>query len=255
MPRARTGTPAVAAVPGSLWWVRSVHASAAGPQGRAPVVLHGVATAARPDGTVVDVGGVPAAAALAGRVARVSVCPDTLRLLRVELLGEHAPSAPRLVLAERLRPDAPGQEARRGGAELAAFDHRDVAARAAPLGAHVAPGAVLTEVDAARLGLRPADAVGVATWSPSTGEPLAVHGVPARAAVTTFLVLAAEGACAARGWPLPRGTDARAPGAEGWRRRLRGGVRPGPRPTPVPPLAAPRSARPTGAPRPRGPVD
>ncbi|QGQ18524.1 hypothetical protein GC089_03705 [Cellulomonas sp. JZ18] len=230
MPRARTG-PSVAAPTGRpLWWVRSVHAPAGGADA-ATVVVHGVASAARPDGTVVDVGAVPAGAALAGRVGRVSARADSLRLLRVELLGEHAPAAPRLVLVERVRPDADP-----AGAELAAFDHAAVAALAAGVGAYVPPGTVLTAGDAVRLGLRAAAGVGVVAWCPSTGDVRAVHVEPGRrdgAAVATFLLVAAGGACAARDWPPLQGLDVSAGtrAGAGLRVRRRAARRP---PAPVP---------------------
>lgn len=205
MPRARTGASVGAPTHRPLWWVRSVHAPAGGAD-VATVVVHGVASRARPDGTVVDVGAVPAGAALAGRVGRVSARADTLRLLRVELLGEHAPAAPRLVLVERVRHDAEP-----AGAELAAFDHAAVAALAAGAGAYVPPGTVLTAGDAVRLGLRAAGGIGVVAWCPSTGDVRGVHveaGHRDRAAVATFLLVAAGGACAARDWPPLRGVDA-----------------------------------------------
>lgn len=188
----------------AVWWVRSLRQDPAGDA--STVVVHGVATDERPDGAVVDVGGLPAGAAVAaGRVARITVHAGTQRLLAVEVLGAHAAAAPRLVLVERASADGG-----RPAAELAAFRHEHVAARAAALRAYVAAGAVVTAADAARLGLRPADRVGALRWCPASGRVLDVDVAPARRrdGVAVLLLLAAQGAAAARGWPRPPGVGA-----------------------------------------------
>ncbi|MFC8191956.1 hypothetical protein ACFUMH_09885 [Cellulomonas sp. NPDC057328] len=219
-----------------VWWVRQVRrpadaqglgpaagsgaASGAGHAGT--VVVHGVATDERPDGTVVDVGGLPAGAAVAaGRIGRVTMRAGSLQLLTVEALGEHAADAPRLVLVERVRRGADPVTT-----ELVAFAHEHVTARAAALGAYVAAGTVVTQADAARLGLRSADQVGALRWCPSTGQVLEVYVAPAhrRRRVAMFLLLAAEGTCAARGWPHLWGDGVRTALGEAMLRRLRYGV-------------------------------
>lgn len=203
-----------------VWWVRSLRRAADGGDGT--VVVHGVATDERPDGTVVDVGGLPAGAAVAaGRIGRVTMGARTLQLLTVEVLGDRAATAPRLVLVERLRRDVTPVTT-----ELVAFDHDDVTPRAAALGAWVAAGAVVTQADAARLGLRSADQVGALRWCPSTGQVLEVYVAPAhrRRRIASFLLLAAEGATAARGWPRLWGDGVRTALGEAMLRRLRYGV-------------------------------
>ncbi|WP_309135201.1 GNAT family N-acetyltransferase [Cellulomonas sp.] len=179
-----------------VWWLRSVRAAAAGTGEGDVVVVHAVAGDERPDRAVVDVADLPPGLATAGRrVGRVTVRAGSLQLLTAELLVEGAPP---LVVVERVLRDA-----RPPLAELVAFPYDLVAGRAAAVGARTSPGAVLTARDVARIGLASRDQVGALRWSVGTGQVLEVYVAPAhrRRRVATSLLLAAEGAAAARGWP------------------------------------------------------
>ncbi len=207
-----------------MWWLRSERAAADPVAGGRTVVVHAVATDERPDRAVVDVGDLPPGrAASAGRLARLEMRADTLQLLRVEALGEAAlpeRRGPGLVLVERVLRDAPVR------AELMAFLHDDVARRAEALGVVVREGTVLTAADAARLGLVSTDQVGAVGWRAGTGQVLEIYVDPAhrRRRVATLLLIAAEGAAAARGWPRLWGGGVRTALGEAMLARLRWGV-------------------------------
>ncbi|UZN02505.1 GNAT family N-acetyltransferase [Cellulomonas sp. S1-8] len=210
-----------------VWWARSVLPAGAPGAGGADagvdlVVVHAIATDEQPDRAVVDVTDLPPGRALTeGRLARVAMRADTLQLVRTEPLGEAVASAPPLVLVERVQRDADPVEA-----ELVAFAHADVAQRAVALGSAVAPGAVVTQADAARLGLSTVAQVGAVRWRAATGELREIYVAPAqrRQGVATVLLLTAEGAAAARGWPRLWAGGVRTALGEAAARRLRFGV-------------------------------
>lgn len=204
-----------------MWWLRSVRA-AADPAAGDLITVHAIGTAERPDGAVVDVGDLPPGrAASAGRLGRVTVRADTLQLLRVERLRETVDAPASLVLLERVRRDRSPVEA-----ELVAFLHDDVAPRAAAVGVALPAGSVLTAADAGRLGLTASDQVAAARWVAGSGQVLEIYVAPAhrRRGIATFLLLAAEGASAARGWPRLWGGGVRTALGEAMLRRLRWGV-------------------------------
>ncbi|MBD7919781.1 GNAT family N-acetyltransferase [Cellulomonas sp. Sa3CUA2] len=209
-----------------MWWARSVlppgGPGAQGTGDAGTVVVHAIASHERPDRSVVDVTELPPGRALTqDRLARVAVRADTWQLVRSEPLAERLAAATPLVLVERVERDADPVVA-----ELVAFAHADVAARAQALGAHVEPGAVVTQADAARLRLASAPQVGAVRWRAATGEIREIYVAPVhrRRGVATVLLLTAEGATAARGWPRLWAGGVRTALGDAAARRLRYGV-------------------------------
>lgn len=182
-----------APVPGTpLWWLRSATPDV--------VTLDAVHSGEHPDGTVVDVTGLPAQYLPPGqRVVRAVMGTDTRRMLEVQVDAQLAAGAPELVWFERLRRDL-----RPVVVHLQAFLYDDAAALAS-LGsvAPVRPGAVLTATDLELLGETALDVIGALRWNPATGQVLGVEVDPAhrRQRVATSLLAAGEACAVARGWP------------------------------------------------------